>query len=414
MKTLNKTENIPTLRFPGFLSEWEEKKLGEVCDYKNGGAFENNLVENGNYNLITLNSIDITGKLKNKHKTVGFADWYLEKNDLVMVLSDVAHGNFLGLVDIIPRNDKYVLNQRMGLLRKCDEGVDLNFLRKYINKKQRYFKLHGQGSSQQNLSKGDILKFKVLAPSLLEQQKIASFLGVVDEWVKNLRAQKESLVDYKKGMMQNIFSQEVGFKDEKGNNFSEWQDKQLNEVGKTFNGLSGKSGEDFGEGEPFITYKQIFDSSQVDIEKFALVKIKSNEKQNRAQFGDAFFTTSSETPLEVGFASILLDEKVSPYLNSFSFGFRPNSLKKLDPYFAKFFFRSAIFRRKVVRLAQGSTRYNISKIGFMKIKILLPSFPEQQKIAEFLTSIDNLIESKQQQITQAEQWKKGLMQGLFV
>jgi type I restriction enzyme S subunit len=89
-------------------------------------------------------------------------------------------------------------------------------------------------------------------------------------------------------------------------------------------------------------------------------------------------------------------------------------LKELDPCFAKFFFRSFSFRREVVKLAQGSTRYNISKIEFMKMKFLFPIFPEQQKIAGFLTSIDKIIESKQQQITQAEQWKKGLMQGLFV
>ena len=75
------------------------------------------------------------------------ADWYLKKNDLIMVLSDVAHGNFLGLVDIISEDHKYVLNQRMGLLRKKSDKMNLNFLRRYINHNQRYFKLHGQGSS---------------------------------------------------------------------------------------------------------------------------------------------------------------------------------------------------------------------------------------------------------------------------
>jgi type I restriction enzyme S subunit len=185
--------------------EWEEKKLGEVCDYRNGGAFENNLVENGQYNLITLNSIDINGKLKHFHKTVGHADWYLEKNDLVMVLSDVAHGNFLGLVDVIPEQNKYVLNQRMGLLRIVTKNLNLNYLRTYINKNQKYFKLHGQGSSQQNLSKGDILKFNVELPSLPEQQKIADFLSSIDTFIEDRAKQIKMAEKWKKGLMQQLF-----------------------------------------------------------------------------------------------------------------------------------------------------------------------------------------------------------------
>ena len=215
-------------------------------------------------------------------------------------------------------------------------------------------------------------------------------------------------------MMRKIFAQEIRFDNDNGSVFPIWEERMLADVGKTYNGLVGKAGEDFGSGDAFITYKQIFDDSEIKTDKFAFVRIDPREKQNKAQFGDIFFTTSSETPNEVGFASVLLDKNVMPYLNSFSFGFRPNSLKELDPYFARFFFRSFIFRQGVVKLAQGSTRYNISKIGFMKIKMMMPSLPEQQKIADFLTSIDKLIDSKQQQITQAEEWKKGLIQGLFV
>ncbi|MFA5047850.1 MAG: restriction endonuclease subunit S [Patescibacteria group bacterium] len=408
----NLTKKIPKLRFPGFSGVWEEKKLGNICEYKNGGSYEDSVVENGKYNLITLNSIDIDGKLKSNHKKVNDSDWFLQKGDLVMVLSDVAHGNFLGLVDVIPEDNKYILNQRMGLLRKKDDSVDLKYLRRYINKKQRYFKLHGQGSSQQNLSKGDILKFNIILPKLEEQKKIAGFLGSVDEWIENLRSQKESLKSYKKGMMQKIFSQKIRFKDDKGKDFSEWEEKKLGDLGKTYNGLIGKTINDFGNGEPFITYKQIFNNSEIDVNNFGFVKISQEEKQNKASFGDVFFTTSSETPNEVGFASVLLNNEVAPYLNSFSFGYRLN--EKFDPYFAKFLFRNHVYRREVVKLAQGSTRYNISKLEFLKIKLKIPPLLEQQKIAELLASLDNLIGSKQQQITQVEQWKNGLMQELFV
>src|SRR5690606_15372493 len=157
MKGMSQKLFTQKIRFKEFTDNWEVKTLGEICDYKNGGSFENLVTVNGKYFLITLNSIDINGRLKNEHKTLNKTDNSLSKDDLVMVLSDVAHGNFLGLTDIIP-NNYYVLNQRMGALKPKIE-VNRFFLKSFINFNQKYFKLMGQGSSQQNLSKDDILKF---------------------------------------------------------------------------------------------------------------------------------------------------------------------------------------------------------------------------------------------------------------
>lgn len=105
-------------RLPGFSGKWESKKLGEIIDYKNGKSLESHITDGGDYYLITLNSLDIKGKLKSDHLKVGINDGSLSKDDLVMILSDVAHGNFLGLTDVIPEDDKYVLNQRVGALKK--------------------------------------------------------------------------------------------------------------------------------------------------------------------------------------------------------------------------------------------------------------------------------------------------------
>jgi len=196
---------VPEIRFPEFSDKWGEKKLGDICEYKNGGSFEKFITKKGRYNLITLNSVKINGELKIQHKKVRTADWFLKKDDLVMVLSDVAHGDFLGLVDIIPRDSKYVLNQRMGMLRKVDNNINLVFLRKFINYNQKYFKRHGQGSSQQNLSKGDIIKFKISFPPLLEQQKIADFLTAIDNLIKSKQQQITQAESWKKGLMQRLF-----------------------------------------------------------------------------------------------------------------------------------------------------------------------------------------------------------------
>jgi len=204
-----KGKQVPEIRFKNddgkSFPDWEEKRLEDLCEYRNGGSFERFIVENGEYNLITLNSIDIDGKLKSVHKKVNDAGWTLEKNDMIMVLSDVAHGNFLGLVDIIPENNRYVLNQRMGLLRKKIKDVDLKFLRMYINYNQRYFKRHGQGTSQKNLSKNDILKFKVFLSDIKEQQKIASFLTSLDNIIESKQKQITQAEKWKKGLMQGLF-----------------------------------------------------------------------------------------------------------------------------------------------------------------------------------------------------------------
>ncbi|GHR46283.1 hypothetical protein VN0484_03320 [Helicobacter pylori] len=150
-------------RLKGFNQAWQRVRLGDICEFGNGGAYETLIVENGDFKLISLNSIDIDGNLKNTMKRVNFYDNSLKQDDIIMVLSDVAHGDFLGLCAVIPSND-YVLNQRMGRLRIRNDCINILFLRLYINANQKYFKMQGQGSSQLNLSKKAIEDFEILLP----------------------------------------------------------------------------------------------------------------------------------------------------------------------------------------------------------------------------------------------------------
>lgn len=194
----------------------------------------------------------------------------------------------------------------------------------------------------------------------------------------------------------------------------EWNEKILDELGKTISGLSGKSGEDFGTGKPFVTYKQVFDNAYIDFSKCSRVNIGDHENQNMLQRGDVLFTTSSETPNEVGFASVLINSPEEPtYLNSFCFSFRPDNLDKLLPEFSRFLFHSPIYRKSISVLAQGSTRYNISKGSFLNLKLPVPSPNEQKKIADCLSSLDDVITAHADKLETLKTYKKGLMQNLF-
>lgn len=193
-----------------------------------------------------------------------------------------------------------------------------------------------------------------------------------------------------------------------------WKIIQLKTLGHTFGGLTNKNKDDFGDGKPYIPYLNIFQNAKINPHFIEYVKITPNERQNKVQFGDLFFTTSSETPEEVGMTSILLNELEDTYLNSFCFGFRLNNFDDLLPNFAVYLFRWEYIRKIISDLAQGSTRYNLSKsILFDKLYLPLPPLPTQRRIAHILSTCDKVIEQTEAAISKYEAIKEGLMQDLF-
>ncbi len=195
-------------RLKGFNQAWQRVRLGDICEFGNGGAHETLIVENGDFKLISLNSIDIDGNLKNTMKRVNFYDNSLKQDDIVMVLSDVAHGDFLGLCAVIPSND-YVLNQRMGRLRIRNDCINILFLRLYINANQKYFKMQGQGSSQLNLSKKTIEDFEIPLPPLNEQIAIANILSALDKEIASLKNKKRQFENIKKALNHDLMSAKI-------------------------------------------------------------------------------------------------------------------------------------------------------------------------------------------------------------
>ena len=192
-----------------------------------------------------------------------------------------------------------------------------------------------------------------------------------------------------------------------------WSTIQIEKLGNTFGGLTGKTSNDFGHGYPFLTYMQVFSQKTSDKEGVNFVQISEDEKQNKVVYGDILFTTSSETPNEIGMTSVFLEKDWSPYLNSFCFGLRPTIPSPIDPLFTKYVFRGDKFRGDILPLAQGSTRFNLSKGNLRKLSFLHPPLPEQKKIASVLISVDEVIEKTQSQINKLQDLKKGTMNELL-
>lgn len=194
----------------------------------------------------------------------------------------------------------------------------------------------------------------------------------------------------------------------------DWDGYTLSDMGDCYNGLSGMKKEDFGNGNSkYITYKTIFDNVKIDVSSLEYVNL-NDKKQNLVKKDDLFFTGSSETPEETGMVSVLENNVSDCYLNSFSFGYRLNDTLKFNSIFLGYYFRNPFMRKILTILSQGSTRFNLSKKEVLKIRITIPSTEEQEKIASFLSSVDKKIDLLDQEIEYVEEYKKGLLQKMFI
>ncbi|MFK4907133.1 restriction endonuclease subunit S [Lactococcus petauri] len=190
----------------------------------------------------------------------------------------------------------------------------------------------------------------------------------------------------------------------------DWEERKLGDIGDTFTGLTGKTKEDFGHGSAkFVTYVNVFQNPIATLDQLEVVEI--DEKQNQVQKGDVFFTTSSETPEEVGMSSVWTHDTKNVYLNSFTFGYRPRVSFDLN-YMASML-RSPSIRKKITFLAQGISRYNISKTKMLEIEIPTPNLSEQQKIGAFFKKIDDTIALHQRKLDLLKEQKKGYLQKMF-
>ena len=198
-----------------------------------------------------------------------------------------------------------------------------------------------QGTSIKGITKDELLAKTVMVPQYAEQQQIGAFFSQLDNLITLHQRQPFLHSPPDISLIVQLTPPFYTFS---------WEQRKLGEMGQTYTGLSGKTKDDFGHGQArFVTYMNVFSNPISNPEMTEPIEI--DPKQNEVEVGDVFFTTSSETPEEVGMSSILLEKRGKTYLNSFCFGFRPS--EKIDSYYLAYMLRSESTRAKIILLAQG-------------------------------------------------------------
>ena len=348
-----KTPNVPPLRFPGFTDKWKESTIGNVVKIGNGRDYKH--LGNG--------SIPVFG-------TGGYmtsVDDYLYDGETV----------FIGRKGSIDK--PFYFSGKFWTVDTLFYTYDFNgVIPKFLYSifQRINWKKYNEASGVPSLSKATIEKIKFKYPLSPEQDKISRLLSLIDERIATQNKIIDNLQSLIKGL-NDKFHEEV-----------QGELVSFSEIGIAYSGLSGKSGDDFGQGYPFITYLNVYQNNVINEDDFGLVTIAANESQHTISYGDVLFTLSSETPDEVGIGSVYLGESDKFYLNSFCFGVSiPNKDRIYPPYLAHLV-SSTKFRKFVYPLAQGSTRFNLQKNDFMKKKFILPTIEKQRRIATTLDAIN--------------------------
>lgn len=411
--------NTPKLRFRNYLENWLQVSLNEVSDRittKNKDNNQNVLTISAQYGLIS--QLEYFNKSVSAKDVKGY--YLLERNDFAYNKS-YSNGYPMGAIKKLSRYEKGVVSTLYICFRNKDSLND-DFLEYYFEsgKHNKQIELYAQEGARNhgllNIGVNDFFSTELYIPSLPEQQKIASFFTAVDQKLTALKKKKELLEQYKKGVMQQIFSQKVRFKDENGKPFPEWEEKKLGEIGSFQTSSIDKLIRENEKEVYLVNYMNVYRHEDVNnetIKNYQVVTAKDSQIEScNLKRGDILFTPSSETPSDIGHSVVIFEDLENAVFSYHLMRFRPNL--ELNILYSHYFCNIPDVLSQLSKLSTGSTRFTISVKSFSSVEVKLPCLDEQQKIADFLSAIDNKIDTVAKQIDKTEQWKKGLLQKMFV
>lgn len=411
---MNKT---PKLRFKEFSGDWESKKLGELGEFKKTYSFSRSVEGEGNYKHIhygdihmnykgiiskdkLIPSIDIPNDDRYeliKERDIIFADASEDRRDLgkVAVVRSIAGNILSGLHTFCFRPNEF-LNSEF-------------FLNHSLNKEYlKFMYTRGNGAKVLGISKSNLAEYNFLAPSKEEQEKIASFFSLIDDKIYLQGEKVEALKDYKKGMMQKIFSRELRFKGDDGRDYPEWEDTELKEMLALTIDNRGKTPPITQNGIPLLEVNSLGgiypDFNKIN--KFVDEDTYNEWFRNHIKEGDLLFTTVGATGL------VSLADSTKSCIAQNIVGFRFKEGYNSEFMYNLFNYREIIKRIKAIEM--GAVQPSVKVTQLIKLKFLIPSFEEQIKIGSTLSNIDKKIAKEQEKLDSLNEYKKGLLQKMFI
>ncbi|WP_170331081.1 restriction endonuclease subunit S [Ruegeria arenilitoris] len=421
----------PKLRFPGFTGDWQKSSLSTFVDPNRKitygivqpGTFVEEgvpLVRGGDYSTGWVSLSEI--KRVAPEIDAPYQRSKLRSGDLLMTIVGANTGTIASVPDWLEGANITQTTARIAVHGPtADKGFILQCLKSHIgvSEVRKYVK----GAAQPGLNLSDIENFDIPAPTVSEQKKIASFLGAIDKRGAQLITQRSLLEDFKKGCIQQLFSQEIRFKNDEGGDFPDWKEKSLGDVftwvrtnSFSRNHLTDVGGEvqNIHYGDIHTKFHSNFRQSDEEVPFVKGARAADVPENEKCRLGDVVIADASEDYADIGKAIEIVELSATPLLAGLhTFIARPVP-GALALGFSGYLLRTPAMRKQIMRIAQGISVLGLSKGNLEKLTIQLPHPDEQKKIAKFLSSIDIKISLVSEELKHAQTFKKGLLQQMFI
>jgi type I restriction enzyme S subunit len=421
---VTKKQLVPELRFKGFEDDWSKKYFGDLYSFHTTNSLSREKLNYNNGKVYNIHYGDIHTKFQShfylKNEKVPFInsdekiskikeESYCKEGDIIIAdaSEDYADiGKSIELVNI--NNEKLVAGLHTFLARPISKNTAIGFMSYLLKswKLRKQIMTIAQGTKVLSLSTGRVSQLQIKIPSLPEQQKIATFLSAVDEKIQQLTRKKELLEQYKKGLMQQLFSGKLRFKDENGKDYADWEEKRLGDL--TYKvGRKNKENIQYpiysiNNQEGFRPQSEQFDGLDSNERGYDISLYKIVNKETFA-YNPARINVGS-----IGYSYDLKEVIVSSLYVCFK------TKNELEDSFLLAYLDSFRFKKDILRFEEGGVRQYLFYENFSHIKIPIPSIEEQNRISIFIKSIEVKISQMNSLINQNQTYKKGLLQKMFV
>ena len=376
--------------------DWDVDYVENIGDVTTGSKNTQDRIEDGDFPFFV------------RSQTVERINTYSFDGEAVLTAGDgVGTGKVFHYI-----NGKFDVHQRVYRISDFSPRVNGHFFFLYFSRNfyNRIMQMTAK-SSVDSVRRDMITRMMVPLPTIEgEQDAISQAIRDADALLDGLDRLIAKKRDLKQAAMQQLLTGETRLPGFEG----EWEVKRLGSLGVTYGGLTGKTKADFGVGSSYyVTFLNVMTNVVINCSTFDRVKLAQSELQNRVKCGDLLFNGSSETPEEVAMCALVDVDIPNLYLNSFCFGFRFHEGTQANGLFMAYYIRSHEGREIMKSLAQGSTRYNLSKNALLKATLRLPSPHEQTAIATVLSDMDAEIAALEQRRNKTKDIKQAMMQELL-